>query len=122
MPNRAVRYSLKGSRNNKIWDLRTLAADSNDQLQMEQKQRHEDKATLIELLHENQSLKNSLVETQKQCEFFKKTLKYTEVNELKIENKILNEELVRLRKIVESSMKSFKTQNTKHYDKISEIK
>ena len=55
----------------------------------------------IELNRENQELKDALLESNRQYEFLKRTMKYTQMNELKIENQIMNEELSRLRNYID---------------------
>jgi len=44
------------------------------------------KQNSIELNRENQELKDALLESNRQCEFLKRTMKYTQINELQIGN------------------------------------
>jgi chromosome segregation ATPase len=76
---------------------------------------------MIDLMHENQMLKDSLFESRKQLDKIKRTIKFTQINELKIENKVLNEELLRLRKVIESELPTLSPKNSKSLSKISEI-
>ena len=56
------------------------------------------------LNRENNELKDALLDSNRQCEFLKRTLKYTQMNELKVENEMLNSELVRLRQILDQEV------------------
>lgn len=53
---------------------------------------------------ENQTLKNSVVALQKQVEMLKRTLKYTQIKELEVENKVLTDELLRMKKMLASKI------------------
>lgn len=76
---------------------------------------------MIDLLHENQMLKESLNESRKQLDKVKRTLKFTQINELKIENKVLNDELLRLRKVIDVEIPTLSPKNSKSLSKISEM-
>ena len=51
----------------------------------------------------------------------KRTLKITQLNELKIENKVLNDELLRLRKIIDVELPNITPKYSKSLSKISEM-
>lgn len=76
----------------------------------------------LSLKREIQKLKDALLDAERQCEWYKRTLKYTELNELKLENQIMNNELKRLRKIIDENFGEKKQRNDEENEKIEDLK